>query len=184
MEIIDVYVEDRRNTHGEYTEPIPVLKVSEPVQERHDAIHCGKHFRKISCGPFWAIEYCPVLGTWEDANRYELSRFNTLNLHPDQLMPVIASHPEEENLWLTMSVRRVRRLLRKHHDTYEVIVDETSAFKGRLNWRVELKEPLCFVQGCRVAPTTVSWYGGAHVNHCAKHLEQFNREYLQRNGGS
>lgn len=175
MKITDCYVEDRRVTHGEYREPVPVMKVSEPIEELAVPIKYGERFRKIPCGPFVAVEYCPILGEFDDVDRDELSRFNTLGYHHEQLTPVIASHPDHPRLWLTMGVKRVRRLLRQHHDIYDIIVDETSAHNGRLNWRAELKEPTCFVLDCRVAPVATSWYGGAHVNHCAAHLEAFNR---------
>lgn len=173
MKITDLYIEDRRDL-GQYVEPVAVARVDEPVEEMGTPVKYGQYWRKIPCGPFVAVEHCKVLGDWEDAGRRELAEFNTLGYHHEQLAPIVITHPEEPRIWLMIGVKRLRRLMRQHADDYQIMVDEVSAHNGRLNWRIERKQPRCFVSGCTVAPVESTWYGGAHVNLCAAHLDQHN----------
>lgn len=185
MKITDLLIEDRR-TRGEYVEPVAVARVDEPVEEMGTPIKYGQYWRKIPCGPFVAVEHCEVLGEWDDAQRHKLAEFNTLGYHHEQLAPVVVVHPEEPRIWLMMGVKRLRRLMRQHTPDYTIMVDEVSAHNGRLNWRIELKTPVCFARGCGVAPVESTWYGGAHVNLCPTHLAEHN-DMLRRKsyaGGS
>jgi len=180
MKIVDMHVEDRRNTE-EYIEPVPFIRVDEPIQELSAPNRIqGSRFRKVPCGPFTAIEFQVPLGDWKDANRQELANFNVSGLHHEQLTPVIVSHPEEPRLWLMMGVQRVRRLMRQHCQDYTVIVDDLSALNGRLNWYPELIYKVCFHSDCGLTPVKTVWYGGAHVNLCSIHLDTHD-DMVRRN---
>jgi hypothetical protein len=184
MNITDGYLYDPRS-HGEFRDPFMQLRVDEPVFEQAPPVFDGRksaQYRVIPCGPFYAVEHREDNGagysTWDDIAEFEKADVGVLNasgLLKDQLAPVNVVTPDEE-LDLFMIVTRVRRLVRKHAKDYRLMVDEEAALLGRIKWRLELSDPVCYggaVPGgaaCRNPGPYTIVHKDTHLSLCDKHL--------------
>lgn len=187
MKITDAHIVDIRG-RGIYADPVIELKVDEPVFEQAQPLFDGRkslQYRLVPCGPFYAVEHRPNLGEtygeWDDyTGLLPVGAFGDLNssgLIKDQIMPVRVVTPEDV-LDLAMIVPRVRRLIRRHSLGYDwnVIVDEQAALLGSLQWRLELRRPLCyggaapFADRCSRTPNQTIVYKGTHLPLCIQHL--------------
>jgi hypothetical protein len=187
VKITDAHIEDVRS-RGLYADPVIELKVDEPVFEQAQPVFDGRkslQYRLVPCGPFFAVEHRVNLGevydSWGDyTDTLPVGEFGDLNssgLITEQLMPVRVVTPEDV-LDLAMIVPRVRRLIRRHSLGYKwnVIVDEQAALLGSLQWRLELRRPVCYGGAtpgearCSQEPTHTIVHKGTHLTICENHL--------------
>lgn len=175
MNITDLYVFDER-APNKYTEPHVVVFVDEPVMEIGEVRPLNNSFQKTPCGPFVAVEYRRYKHKdWELATPRQLSKFNTIGMHQEQLISLVVSNEQDGDEWLMIGVRRLRRLLRQYDVGYHVVVDELSALDGRISWRVDKINPTCLYFPCRNPVEKCVWYSGAHINLCGHHLIQHDQ---------
>lgn len=190
MKIINVDVNDPRR-HQCYEDPSALVVVDEPVEEIGSPIFDHRKsqvYRVIPCGPFYAVEFRPnpALINWVDLEYSEgdLGEFNKLNLINDQLFPVkvyfsLDEHGNTEMLPLFMSVPRLRRLLRKYSRPYRLAMDEESALRGLLKWRLESSDPMCYGGAmpredyCIDDPIQTIIFKGTHLPLCKEHLADY-----------
>lgn len=192
MNITDAQILDPRK-RGIYADPILELRVDEPVFEQARPVFDGSkslQYRVVPCGPFYAVEYRKDNGVsydpWEDyTESLPLGEFGDLNasgLLNEQIMPVRVITPDDI-VDLAMFVPRARRLIRRHslgHD-WNVIVDEQAALHGSLQWRVELRYPVCYGGAkpgsahCEMQATHTIMHKGTHLTICEDHLNDHQR---------
>lgn len=179
MKILSASIIDPRQ-NDLFVDPELLIQVDEEVDEIGTP-HTKRHWpewRVIPCGPFVAVEHAAYADVvkgkpnWEETN--DLGKFNTLGFWREQLIECEVETPTDR-LPLAMGVARMRRLIRKHCPDWEVIVDDARAMEGKILWRVERKDPVCFGPDCPLAPVQIVWYSGAHVPLCEFHSREHQR---------
>lgn len=129
------------------------IMTDEEVMENDDPRYNGP-FRLINCGPFFAAEQ--RIGDqegqvdWRDATPPAIGKMNTKGIIIGQIMPVKVSWTsgDREEMPLVMTINRVRRILRKFKLPWSVLVDEHAANQGRIQWRLERTDPVCYGSHC------------------------------------
>jgi hypothetical protein len=179
MKIVDLHVEDPRFL-GKYEDPWVELRVDTFIEERGEVIYpsgAEEKYRIIPCGPFFAVEtfdreWIEVEDQWGEVNKLDI-------LRGKQLFPVEVKTPDDEELPLAMEVPRLRRLIRRFRYPYVVLVDEQAAIQGKLQWRLEVTEPMCYggalmktVVCLNLPESTVLWRN-THWPLCASHLQDY-----------
>lgn len=184
MKITSAHVWDPRNA-STYADPMLHVEVDGPVFEG-EPIFTGDGaglpgYKITPCGPFYALDKMVGQRIWSDTsnNWDEIGEVNKLGIIAQQLMPIKVEDPTEVHE-LLITVRRARRLLRQHSLGYDwnILVDEQKALVGSLQWRVELRYPVCYggeIVGqahCKQESTHTIIHKNTHLTLCQDHLDE------------
>lgn len=168
MKIIDAYISDPRR-EGEFRNPYLTVEVDENVKETGEPVNHLK-WEIAQHGPFTAIDEVELNGRHKDG---DLGVFNTLNLHKHRFVEVVVVSPEEE-IDLSISLDRARRMLRKYDLGWRYVLDDVAGQHGKLLWRLVEQVPMC-VEDVNIRAVTDVYYRGTHLSLCARHHAAHNK---------